>query len=145
MKSPLTISLLSLLSLSPLSSLAHADYWQPAQSHIERLPHFAQQHFDPNAPQATTQSPESETPHLPEATLHSTHNDAQTTEQHNTPQEMTLDVTEKTVASETPQIYGYGADGLPITDFSIKVNAFRDAYRQNNPHLFVTKSSEIQP
>ena len=129
----LTFCFISALSLSPL---AHADYWHPATSGIERLPHYAQQHYNPKAPsvqpeRASSVSMSEASQHVEEnSSPHSTH---------------TAESIESQTSQVEGQIYGYQADGLPITDFSINVNAFRDEYRQKNPHLFLTKSSHATP
>jgi hypothetical protein len=42
-------------------------------------------------------------------------------------------------SQEAPTIYGYSEDGLPITDFSKKVNHYKAQFIEQNPHLFKAK------
>ena len=46
---------------------------------------------------------------------------------------------ETNTSHEAPVIYGYSEDGLPITDFSNKVNHYKAQFIEQNPHLFKAK------
>ncbi len=46
---------------------------------------------------------------------------------------------ETNASQEAPAIYGYSEDGLPITDFSNKVNHYKAQFIEQNPHLFKAK------
>ena len=157
--------LASLVILAP--SLAQADYTNLPQSGIERLPHFAQQHYTPKTKVVM--------PSLPvdvEADLPSYLN----TKEEEVPTKVEPPKSSKTVENSpivttqvkasvnsegyveipyttgdgvirietntveaTPPIYGYSEDGLPITDFSNKVNHYKAQFIEQNPHLFKAK------
>ncbi len=187
-----TFLLSSLIILTPV--LAQAEYL-PAQSGIERLPHFAQQHYTPHAktitpapsvkteetaPEETSftdESPKHEdikeapsntyeeehlvVPEIPASTpVKPTNEVGQVPQiqapQINTEQSQAPVTTEgfvevpytdtdgviridATPAQATPAIYGYSEDGLPITDFSNKVNHYKAQFIEQNPHLFKAK------
>ena len=145
----------SLMILTP--ALAKADYTLE-KSGIERLPHYAQQHYTPSSksslpsPPSPTESPvrpfetnaytgsefeESETtPEMPQVVTNKTPVNAEGyIEIPYSSQDGIIQI-DASAADIAPTIYGYSEDGLPITDFSNKVNSSKAQFIEQNPHLF---------
>ncbi|MCE2930120.1 MAG: hypothetical protein LW809_01870 [Vampirovibrionales bacterium] len=154
--------LASLVILAP--SLAQADYTNLPQSGIERLPHFTQQHYIPKAKVVIPSLPEEQD--IP-SYIDTEEEDASTkavpcksskvVERSPVVPQVNASVNpegyveipyttgdgviriETNAVEVAPTIYGYSEDGLPITDFSNKVNHYKAQFIQQNPHLFKAK------